>query len=568
VQGVVSGGVWGLVVGGVAAAGVSLWNEAPTPRETAAADVVADATDAASDAVAAEGVADVAASGTTAEDAPDTTAEPDQSGETQGDTVADAAPADPTEETTVLADAGVAAQVDAPEVSGADAADATAPATENANQDAPVQTDSPTAVAPAPSGDAAAVIAETETSEPPLTSPDVDVTLTAPTATDAPDVSASVEDPVLPNPQGASPTAPSQEGAAAVETASVSSTPAATPEVSADAPAADTTSTQETEAVIIVSDSDETAPITPQSPVSPAPPAASDSNLSDDATQTATPEGTVIVVDDTPVVSELPGGATPGVRVNRIGVGSDEAGTASDTQEAPAAPTEFPEGTPASVRYAAPYTNPQGIPELSVILVDDGSFDGAVASVADIAFPVTVFLNPGNPNSTERMDAYRAAGIEVGILANLPVGARPEDVAVFYEAAFATLPESVAVLDASAGDGGARSDTVAETVAALAEDGRGLITVSQGLNSSLRIAESEGVPTSVIFRDLDGEGQDTRVIRRFMDQAAFRARQNSGVVLLGQIRGDTISALIQWGAANRASQVAMAPISAVLNAQN
>jgi len=459
VQGVVSGGVWGLVVGGVAAAGVSLWNEAPTPRETAAADVVADATDAASDAVAAEGVADVAASGTTAEDAPDTTAEPDQSGETQGDTVADAAPADPTEETTVLADAGVAAQVDAPEVSGADAADATAPATENANQDAPVQTDSPTAVAPAPSGDAAAVIAETETSEPPLTSPDVDVTLTAPTATDAPDVSASVEDPVLPNPQGASPTAPSQEGAAAVETASVSSTPAATPEVSADAPAADTTSTQETEAVIIVSDSDETAPITPQSPVSPAPPAASDSNLSDDATQTATPEGTVIVVDDTPVVSELPGGATPGVRVNRIGVGSDEAGTASDTQEAPAAPTEFPEGTPASVRYAAPYTNPQGIPELSVILVDDGSFDGAVASVADI--------------------------------------------------------------------------TVAETVAALAEDGRGLITVSQGLNSSLRIAESEGVPTSVIFRDLDGEGQDTRVIRRFMDQAAFRARQNSGVVLLG-----------------------------------
>lgn len=563
-QGVVSGGVWGLVVGGVAAAGISLWNEAPTPRETAAADVVADATDAATDA-AAEGVADVTASGPTAEDAPDTTAQPDQSGETQGDTVADAAPADPTEETTVLADAGVVAQVDAPEVSGADAAETTAPTTENANQDAPVQTDSPTAVAPATSGDAAAVIAETETSEPPLTSPDVDVALTAPTATDAPDVTANVEDPVLPNPQGASPTAPSQEGTVAVETASVSSTPAATPEVSADAPAADTTSTQETEAVIIVSDSDETAPITPQSPVSPAPPAASDSNLSDDATQTATPEGTVIVVDDTPVVSELPGGATPGVRVNRIGVGSAEAETASDTQEAP---TEFPEGTPASVRYAAPYTNPQGDPELSVILVDDGSFDGAVASVAAIAFPVTVFLNPGNPNSTERMEAYRAAGIEVGILANLPVGARPEDVAVFYEAAFATLPETVAVLDASAGDGGARSDTVAETVAALAEDGRGLVTVSQGLNSSLRIAESEGVPTSVIFRDLDGEGQDTRVIRRFMDQAAFRARQNSGVVLLGQIRGDTISALIQWGAANRASQVAMAPISAVLNTQN
>jgi len=166
------------------------------------------------------------------------------------------------------------------------------------------------------------------------------------------------------------------------------------------------------------------------------------------------------------------------------------------------------------------------------------------------------------------MKAYRAAGIEVGVLANLPAGARPADVAVFYEAAFATLPETVAVLDASGSDTTGDADTVAETVVALAEEGRGLITASQGLNSSLRVAEAQGVPTGIIYRDLDGEGQDARVIRRFLDQAAFRARQNSGVVLLGQIRGDTISALIQWGAANRASQVSMAPISAVLNNTN
>jgi polysaccharide deacetylase 2 family uncharacterized protein YibQ len=88
--------------------------------------------------------------------------------------------------------------------------------------------------------------------------------------------------------------------------------------------------------------------------------------------------------------------------------------------------------------------------------------------------------------------------------------------------------------------------------------------VSRGLNTALRAAAEQGVPTGVIYRNLDGEGQGARVIRRFMDQAAFRARQDGGVVLLGQIRGETISALIQWGAANRASQVALVPISKVL----
>jgi len=49
-----------------------------------------------------------------------------------------------------------------------------------------------------------------------------------------------------------------------------------------------------------------------------------------------------------------------------------------------------------------------------------------------------------------------------------------------------------------------------------------------------------------------------------MDQAAFKARQESGVVLLGRVRPDTISALNLWGNANRAGQVAMAPVTAVL----
>jgi polysaccharide deacetylase 2 family uncharacterized protein YibQ len=73
-----------------------------------------------------------------------------------------------------------------------------------------------------------------------------------------------------------------------------------------------------------------------------------------------------------------------------------------------------------------------------------------------------------------------------------------------------------------------------------------------------------GVPAATIYRDLDGEGQDAQVIRRFIDQAAFRARQDSGVVLLGRMRPDTVTALINWGNDKRAAQVAQVPLSAVL----
>jgi polysaccharide deacetylase 2 family uncharacterized protein YibQ len=104
-------------------------------------------------------------------------------------------------------------------------------------------------------------------------------------------------------------------------------------------------------------------------------------------------------------------------------------------------------------------------------------------------------------------------------------------------------------------------------MAALAADGRGLVTVSKGLNMALRAAEQAEVPAGLIFRDLDGDGQDVRVIRRFLDQAAFRARQETGVMLLGRMRPDTISALVLWGTANRAGQVALAPMSAILTAE-
>jgi polysaccharide deacetylase 2 family uncharacterized protein YibQ len=72
------------------------------------------------------------------------------------------------------------------------------------------------------------------------------------------------------------------------------------------------------------------------------------------------------------------------------------------------------------------------------------------------------------------------------------------------------------------------------------------------------------VPVATVERDLDSNDQTAAVIRRFIDRSAFQARQTSGVVLISLLRAETLSALTLWSTANRAGQVALAPVSAIL----
>jgi len=98
----------------------------------------------------------------------------------------------------------------------------------------------------------------------------------------------------------------------------------------------------------------------------------------------------------------------------------------------------------------------------------------------------------------------------------------------------------------------------------LAQTGHGFVTQNRGLNTVQKLAVREGVPARVVFRDLDGKGQSGVVIRRFMDQAAFRAGQDGGVIMLGRLRAETLAALLSWSLQDRSGTVAMAPVSAVL----
>lgn len=409
----------------------------------------------------------------------------------------------------------------------------------------------------------------------PLDEPEVvsiEGAMEAPVAPDAAGLVAEPVAPVLPNPQSLAPQTPVNEADLSVSTTPAQpeiivvpdAEPAAADAIVDDVPAAPA------DDVFVVDLGADAAPqdVTVADDVAQADDAAPTAEDAEDAADATTdvvdavieqPEDETLAAVDTPTAglqlqggaNAMPGGDT-GVVVRRPG---------SDTT-ADAAPAAN-----ALADFAADAGDFGSKPLLSIVLIDDGSMSAASAALAGLPFSVTIALDPALENAADLMASYRAAGFEVAALAKLPDGAQPSDVEVTFESVFQTLPESIAVLDV--GDGGLQTDrdVTEQAMDILASQGRGFITASQGLNMASRAAGQAGVPAAVVYRDLDIDGQDARVVRRFVDQAAFRARQESGVVLVGRVRPDTISALILWGTANQDDQVAVVPVSAVLNAQ-
>lgn len=219
---------------------------------------------------------------------------------------------------------------------------------------------------------------------------------------------------------------------------------------------------------------------------------------------------------------------------------------------------------PALEVFSAAFDNPDSKPVMAIVLIDD---EGAVGTEALIGFPypLTFAIDPASRGAAAKMAARRAAGFEVVALIDLPSVATAQDAEVTLSVWLQTLSEAVAVLEGTdSGIQGSRdlSDQVTDIVDSA---GLGLIMQSKGLNTAHKLAVRAGVPSALVFRDFDGDGQSPDVIRRFLDQAAFRAGQQGGVIMLGRVRPDTISALLLWGLQDRASRVALAPVSVVLS---
>ncbi len=213
--------------------------------------------------------------------------------------------------------------------------------------------------------------------------------------------------------------------------------------------------------------------------------------------------------------------------------------------------------------YAVSFENPEAKPLMSIVLIDDEGAFGAEA-LRDFPYPLSIAVSPADPQAAEKMARHRDAGFEVLALIDLHAAASAQDAEVSLSVWLDTLPETVGLLE-GVGTGIQGNRKLADQVAAIAGDtGRGIITQDSGLNTVQKLAARNGIPSSVVFRDFDGARQDAQVMRRFLDQAAFRAGQEGAVVMMGRLRPETISALLLWGLEDRVSRVAMAPISAVM----
>lgn len=226
-------------------------------------------------------------------------------------------------------------------------------------------------------------------------------------------------------------------------------------------------------------------------------------------------------------------------------------------------PAIVPTDLPPLQRYAAAFDNADNKPLLSIILIDDEAAIG-VEALREFPYPLSFAIDPTAPDAAEKMARHRAAGFEVVALVDLPRMATAQDAEVSLAAGFDTLSEAVGILEGT-GTGIQGNRSLSGQVADFARStGRGLVTQDSGLNTAHKLALRDGAAAAVVFRDFDGAGQDPTVMRRFLDQAAFRASQDGGVIMLGRVRPDTISALLLWGLQDRASRVALAPVSAVL----
>ncbi|SLN16219.1 divergent polysaccharide deacetylase family protein [Roseisalinus antarcticus] len=477
-------------------------------------------------------------------------------------------------------------QVEAP---GASMAPGAAPDAASGTDVAPVEIAGapsiPEAPAPeVPSQDSAAPAADMTPATRPETGA-VSSGLDSPQAAAPPEMSGPGDDPVLAPPLGRAPDSPGPEAAPDVSTQSAAPPPEVVPEApdpaatdpsAADAPVAPSDTPGPDAPVVSDAPDSVVAPEAPEAPVvvevvpAPEPPVVAEARDSVAVVEvTPEPDAPTMVevlpepdgAGDAPVVVEIvPDDPAP---PPRFALSSE---TGSGLAGAPAAEAAD-DAVPALRRYGAEVET-DGRPLIAVVMLDDGSVPEADIILGALPMKVTVVLDPAAEGAGARARAFRDAGFEVGILARLPAGATPQDVEVNMAAALRAVPDAVVLVDA--GEGGLQANRAAtdQAIAALAERGMGFVSISQGLNTALRSAEAAGVPATTIYRDLDAEGQDARVVRRFLEQAAFRARQDAGTTVLARLRPDTISALILWGTAARDGQVQPGPVSTLLLEQS
>jgi len=446
---------------------------------------------------------------------------------------------------------GPDADVTAPAASTAPASDTSASATAGAGSDLERASDSVPTVSVPEAGDAeAAQVASSDAPAVPETGALPEADVGAAPDTDAQVAVADVA-PVTPAAPADAPTQPETEAAPAISNEPTLPDQPVAPDV------ADAAAPQAGD-----------APVTP-APEAPAPetatagPAPAEPEIADAPVE----DGTVPPLPEVAAAEPEPEGETPG----RPTIGTPAVSLVDRTPDVPVvqAPAQDADpDAPPLVTYAASFENPDDKPLMSIVLIDSGiDLSGGpvgLAALQSFPYPLTFAVDASLKDAGARMADYRGQGFEVMALVDLPQGATASDAEVALSAALDAVPEAVGVMEGPGTgiqDTRDASDQITEAVLA---SGHGLVLQSKGLNTAQKLAARAGVPTGLVFRDFDSADQTPSVIRRFLDQAAFRAGQEGGVIMVGRVRPDTISALLLWGLQDRAERVALAPVSAVL----
>lgn len=315
-----------------------------------------------------------------------------------------------------------------------------------------------------------------------------------------------------------------------------------------------------------------------EAPASPVPTPADPATQTGDAEPQA-PSADATDATDAPtegaVLRPQPGlaGSVPGVRTGRLPridageVAPSDDASAEETDQTAEMPEASEAGTdaPALIRNARPFTNPEGRPPMAVVLLDDAAAGVDLAALAAGALPVTLAIDPAQPDAVARAEAWRAAGQEVVILSStLPLAGTPNDMEVAIEALVASVPAALAILDMPAFGLQADGAMAAALIPALDARGFGLLTWDRGLNPADQRARRAGLPAARVFRDLDAEDEAAPVIRRYLDRAVFKAQQDGQVIVVGRMRAQTVEGLLDWMNNGRLGDVAPAPVSALL----
>ncbi|MEO0783249.1 MAG: divergent polysaccharide deacetylase family protein [Pseudomonadota bacterium] len=280
-----------------------------------------------------------------------------------------------------------------------------------------------------------------------------------------------------------------------------------------------------------------------------------------------TPQTAVELEDQTETEGTI-GNLAQGVTVGRL-----PSVTAPDeTAEEPAvegAPEPAPEGEQRPLdQFSAEFDNPDGKPLMAFVLLDQGDSPISYDALADFPYPISYAVDVTWSGAEAAMSTYRAAGLDVLAMIDLPEDAGAVDTEVAMQTYLAALPETVAVMEGVRTGLQSSREATEQLIPILQESGHGLVLFSEGFDTAQKLISREGVPALSVFRDIDGNEQNATVIRRFLDQAAFRASQEEvGVIVVGRLRAETVSALLLWGLQDRANSVAIAPVSALLKAQ-